>query len=58
MGIMLRMRTLPAGVIAPCLSTKITQLPSGSQWLHEVKHNGLRIIAMLRLSAAMLVWNR
>ena len=51
-------RTLPAGFIAQYLPIKTTQLPSGSQWLHEVKHNGLRIIAMLRLSAAMLVWNR
>jgi ATP-dependent DNA ligase len=31
-------RTLPAGFIAPCLPTKTTQLPSGSQWLHEIKH--------------------
>jgi ATP-dependent DNA ligase len=45
MGIMLRMRTLPAGFIAPCLPTKTTTLPSGSQWLHEIKHDGFRIIA-------------
>jgi bifunctional non-homologous end joining protein LigD len=24
---------------------KTTQLPSGSQWLHEIKHDGFRIIA-------------
>jgi hypothetical protein len=30
-------RTLPAGFIAPCLPT--------SQWLHEIKHDGFRIIA-------------
>ena len=29
MGIMLRMRTLPAGFIAPCLPTKTDKLPSG-----------------------------
>jgi ATP-dependent DNA ligase len=45
MGIMLRVRTLPAGFIAPCLPTKTTQLPSGSQWLHEIKRDGFRIIA-------------
>src|SRR5215470_13119262 len=44
MGIMLQ-RTLPAGFIAPCLPTKTTKLPSGSQWLHEIKHDGFRIIA-------------
>jgi ATP-dependent DNA ligase len=38
-------RTLPAGFIAPCLPTKITTLPSGSQWLHEIKHDGFRVIA-------------
>jgi bifunctional non-homologous end joining protein LigD len=38
-------RTLPAGFIAPCLPTKTAQLPSGSQWLHEIKHDGFRIIA-------------
>jgi bifunctional non-homologous end joining protein LigD len=45
MGIMLRMRTLSAGFIAPCLPTKTDKLPSGSQWLHEIKHDGFRVIA-------------
>ena len=40
-----RPRTLPAGFIAPCLPTKTDKLPSGSQWLHEIKHDGFRIIA-------------
>jgi hypothetical protein len=31
-------RTFPAGFIAPCLPTKTDKLPSGSQWLHEIKH--------------------
>jgi bifunctional non-homologous end joining protein LigD len=38
-------RPLPAGFIAPCLPTKTDKLPSGSQWLHEIKHDGFRIIA-------------
>jgi hypothetical protein len=38
-------RTLPAGFIAPCLPTKTNKLPSGSGWLHEIKHDGFRIIA-------------
>jgi len=38
-------RTLPAGFIAPCLPTKTTKLPSGSQWLPEIKHDGFRVIA-------------
>jgi ATP-dependent DNA ligase len=47
MGIMLQ-RTLPAGFIAPCLPTKTTPLLSGSQWLHEIKHDSFRIIARTR----------
>src|SRR5260370_33777976 len=38
-------RPLPAGFIEPCLPTKIEKLPSGSQWLHEIKHDGFRVIA-------------
>src|SRR5262249_653302 len=38
-------RTSPAGFIAPCLPTKTTTLPSGRQWLHEIKHDGFRVIA-------------
>jgi ATP-dependent DNA ligase len=42
---MLRIRSLPAGFIAPCLPTKADTLPSGGLWLHEIKHDGFRIIA-------------
>jgi ATP-dependent DNA ligase len=38
-------RTLPAGFIAPCLPSKTDKLPSGSEWLHEIKHDGFRVIA-------------
>jgi bifunctional non-homologous end joining protein LigD len=38
-------RTLPAGFIAPCLPTRTDKLPFGSHWLHEIKHDGFRIIA-------------
>jgi bifunctional non-homologous end joining protein LigD len=36
---------LPAGFIAPCLPTKATALPSGALWVHEIKHDGFRVIA-------------
>ena len=42
---MLRMRTLPAGFIEPCLPTKADTLPSGGLWLHEIKHDGFRVVA-------------
>jgi bifunctional non-homologous end joining protein LigD len=40
-----RPRTLPAGFIAPCLPTKVSKLPSGELWVHEIKHDGFRVIA-------------
>ena len=39
------LRSLPAGFIAPCLPTKADTLPSGGQWLHEIKHDSFRLIA-------------
>jgi bifunctional non-homologous end joining protein LigD len=37
-------RALPSGFIAPCLPTK-APTPSGAEWLHEIKHDGFRVIA-------------
>ena len=37
--------TFPAGFVAPCLPTRTDKLPSGDQWLHEIKHDGFRVIA-------------
>src|SRR6516165_1378903 len=36
---------LPAGFVPPCLPTKAQEPPSGEAWLHEIKHDGFRIIA-------------
>jgi ATP-dependent DNA ligase len=41
----LRPRALPAGFIAPCLPTSAPQPPCGALWLHEIKHDGFRVIA-------------
>jgi ATP-dependent DNA ligase len=30
---------------APCLPSNTDKLPSGSEWLREIKHDGFRIIA-------------
>jgi ATP-dependent DNA ligase len=38
-------RPLSTGFIAPCLPTKTDKLPSGDLWLHEIKHDGFRVIA-------------
>jgi bifunctional non-homologous end joining protein LigD len=37
--------TLPAGFIAPCLPMTAPRPPAGPLWLHEIKHDGFRIIA-------------
>jgi bifunctional non-homologous end joining protein LigD len=42
-----RSRALPAGFIAPCLPTNAPQPPSGEEWLHEIKHDGFRVIARM-----------
>jgi bifunctional non-homologous end joining protein LigD len=39
------MRFLPAGFVPPCLPTKAQEPPSGEAWLHEIKHDGFRVIA-------------
>jgi ATP-dependent DNA ligase len=38
-------RALPAGFIAPCLPSSAPQPPSGEDWVHEIKHDGFRLIA-------------
>src|SRR6478752_5450152 len=41
----MRPHTLPAGFIQPCLPTKASKPPCGALWLHEIKHDGFRVIA-------------
>jgi bifunctional non-homologous end joining protein LigD len=41
----MRARILPAGFVAPCLPTSASQPPSGALWVHEIKHDGIRLIA-------------
>jgi bifunctional non-homologous end joining protein LigD len=41
----MHVRVLPAGFIPPCLPSKAQQPPSGPLWLHEIKHDGFRVIA-------------
>jgi bifunctional non-homologous end joining protein LigD len=39
------LRSPPAGFIAPCLPTPILRPPSGPLWVHEIKHDGYRMMA-------------
>jgi bifunctional non-homologous end joining protein LigD len=40
-----RLRSLPAGFVVPCLPTRAPRPPCGAIWLHEIKHDGFRVIA-------------
>jgi bifunctional non-homologous end joining protein LigD len=42
-GMLLRLR--PAGFIEPCLPSPAVRPPSGSNWIHEIKHDGFRLMA-------------
>jgi bifunctional non-homologous end joining protein LigD len=35
----------PAAVIEPCLPRPAKQPPAGRGWIHEIKHDGFRIMA-------------
>jgi bifunctional non-homologous end joining protein LigD len=42
---MLRTRLPPPGFIEPCLPTPADYPPSGPGWIHEIKHDGFRLMA-------------
>ena len=42
---MLSRAAQPSGFIEPCIPTQADRPPSGPGWLHEIKHDGYRLIA-------------
>jgi ATP-dependent DNA ligase len=36
---------LPVGFVQPCLPSGSKAPPNGKEWLHEIKHDGFRVIA-------------
>jgi bifunctional non-homologous end joining protein LigD len=38
-------RVAPDGFIEPCLPSSADKPPSGPEWVHEIKHDGYRLIA-------------
>jgi bifunctional non-homologous end joining protein LigD len=40
-----RRRQMPAGWIEPCLPTLADRAPTGPGWVHEIKHDGYRLMA-------------
>ena len=37
--------SLPLGFVPPCLPIKAPRPPTGKLWLHEIKHDGFRVVA-------------
>jgi ATP-dependent DNA ligase len=44
-AIMLTRAAPPSGFIEPCLPSPADRLPSGPDWVHEIKHDGYRLMA-------------
>jgi bifunctional non-homologous end joining protein LigD len=52
---MLRERTRPRlGIIEPCLPSPAKAAPSGPGWIHEIKHDGFRLMAWRDASGVRL----
>jgi bifunctional non-homologous end joining protein LigD len=47
----------PAGFIVPCAPTLSDKAPSGPLWIHEIKHDGYRIIAS-KSGDRVRLWSR
>ncbi len=50
-------RTPPAGFILPCQPLLVPKPPAGSDWLHEVKHDGYRLLAR-KEAGRVTLWTR
>lgn len=50
-------RSTPAGFIQPCAPVLYDVAPAGPLWMHEVKHDGFRIVAVKR-GRDLRLWSR
>jgi bifunctional non-homologous end joining protein LigD len=53
-----RVITLPAGFIEPCIPTLAAKPPAGPDWVHEIKHDGYRLIVRREGKAVRLFTRR
>jgi ATP-dependent DNA ligase len=52
----LRERTCPSlGIVEPCLPSPAKAPPSGPGWIHEIKHDGFRILACKDATGVRLI---
>ena len=47
---------MPLGFVRPCEPTLVYRPPAGPQWLHEIKHDGFRVLA-LKDGERVKVWS-
>src|SRR5215203_2766310 len=52
-----RDRRKPPGFIRPALPVLATKVPAGDGWIHELKHDGFRIVA-LKDGGEVRLWSR
>jgi bifunctional non-homologous end joining protein LigD len=52
-----REKRRPAGFIVPCAPVLAEMPPAGSGWLHEIKHDGYRILAR-KAGNCVRLWSR
>jgi bifunctional non-homologous end joining protein LigD len=50
-------RNPPVGFIRPCEPTLTDRPPAGPGWLHEIKHDGFRILAR-KQGDRVQIWSR
>jgi bifunctional non-homologous end joining protein LigD len=48
LNVRMRSRLLPTGFIEPCIPTPAHKPPTGPVWVHEIKHDGYRLIVCRR----------
>src|ERR1700735_5755668 len=53
-----RRRLIPPGFIEPCIPTLAHKPPSGPGWVHEIKHDGYRLIVRRDGTAVRLFTRR
>src|SRR6516225_4352817 len=51
------LRIPPVGFVRPCEPALVDRPPAGPGWLHEVKHDGFRILVR-KLGERSKVWSR
>src|SRR3954452_5768432 len=52
-----RDRRAPPGFVRPCQPTTSDTVPSGHEWIHELKHDGFRLM-VLKDDDRVRVWSR